>query len=179
MAYFVENEYGEDVMLVTHEFSSIFHDTIFTEGYLIEGKLGPDHPGSLGMKTYQDFNKKREKKRNDKYKEINQERNRVNRIAEHPFGKYNGRSKKDYENKGEAVKFKDYNSALEKKYRRDGKSKYIEGSDKDKKADQRLDNAGKHLRADSVTLGSHIDRHNRRHPDRKIGESSFLDIDLL
>lgn len=138
MAYFVENEYGEDVMLVTHEFSSIFHDTIFTEGYLIEGKLGPDHPGSLGMKTHKDFSKKKQDIKDAKFRDVKQQSDRIDRIKENPIGKNNGRSKVEYERKGDAAKRKAYNSALDNKYRGDGKTRYIKGSDKDKKSRSKI-----------------------------------------
>lgn len=174
MAYFVENEYGEDVMLVTHEFSSIFHDTIFTEGYLIEGKLGPDHPGSLGMKTCKDFDKKTEAKKEEKEKRNTDERDRNSRIMK----KDPRRNRKNLDTAYSAVE-KSYNHAQNNKYRKDGKLRYIEGSDKDKKADQIAINHNRLANSSRATIGSQIDRHNRRHPDRKIGESSFLDIDLL
>lgn len=174
MAYFVENEYGEDVMLVTHEFSSIFHDTIFTEGYLIEGKLGPDHPGSLGMKTHQDFDRKTENKKKEKERTAQEFDDRDERTKRHPYGNIDQK-----ENLANTVANKAYMNAEKNKYRKDGKTRYIKGSDKDKKADQGLRNFDRLNNQTALTLGSHVDRHNRRHPDRKIGESSFLDINLL
>ena len=55
------NHVGDDYVEITREFSSIFHDETTLECVVYEGKHGPDHPESLGMRTVEDMVSKKKK----------------------------------------------------------------------------------------------------------------------
>ena len=137
--YYDEEYYDEEPYVeVNHEFTSIFHDESVLECVFYEGRLGPDHPGSHNMRTKDDYSLDRDRQ-DYNAKEI---RKRTGQ-TEYSSKDKDSKALKDRKLARELLA-KEHNSALKNKYGNNGKTRYIPGSDKDKKANERLKMANKH-----------------------------------
>lgn len=138
--YYDEEYYDDEPYVeVNHEFTSIFHDESVLECVVYEGRLGPDHPGSHGMKTARDFSHNRDRQdfsaKELRSADSNSYYGRKDRSSE-----ISTRKRKDKDTANNLI-HDELLATRKRRYTHDGKTRYIPGSDKDKSAAQANNNA--------------------------------------
>ena len=124
------------------------------EAFLDEGKQGPDHPESLEMKNKKDFlNKKSEEFKNQTW--------------------YGGPSQEQIRRHNAAI---DADKAEENNTKNKHDRTKATNALRKTSANGRDQNLHRH---NALSAGDAVMRHNRRHPDRAVGESVDMLVEIM